>query len=201
MVYDDERLEVERKLKCKHGGGANGQRIGLIAWCLYDWASSAFSTIVATFVFPVYFTQMVARDPIEGATQWSYAVAGSSFAVALGAPALGAVADKTGRRKPWLLAFTLLTVVFHCGALAGGALAAVRLSGNGPVCCRRHDIWLFDDFLQRNASRHRAPRLCGTHLWLGLGAWLCGRPHVPRRGVVRVAEDGAAAIRPGGRAS
>lgn len=86
--------------------------VGLISWCLYDWANSAFSTIVTTFVFPVYFIQMVARDPIEGATQWSYAVAAAAFVVAIGAPALGAVADNLGGRKPWLLAFTLLTLVF-----------------------------------------------------------------------------------------
>jgi len=84
--------------------------VGLISWCLYDWANSAFSTIVATFVFPVYFTQMVARDPIGGATQWSYAVAAAALAVAIGAPALGAIADNMGRRKPWLFTFTLLTL-------------------------------------------------------------------------------------------
>jgi len=87
-------------------------KVGLISWCLYDWANSAFSTIVVTFMFPVYFIQMVARDPLRGATQWSYAVAAAAFVVAIGAPSLGAVADNMGRRKPWLLAFTLLTLAF-----------------------------------------------------------------------------------------
>lgn len=110
MVQDEERAGKTELASGQSGGGASARRAGLISWCLYDWANSAFSTIVATFIFPVYFTQMVARDPIQGATQWSYAVAAAALAAALGAPALGAVADNMGRRKPWLFAFTLLTL-------------------------------------------------------------------------------------------
>lgn len=89
--------------------------LGLASWCFYDWANSAFPTIVTTFVFSVYFTQAVAEDPIKGATQWSYAVAASALVVALGAPLLGAIADNLGRRKPWLFLFTLLTVLATSG--------------------------------------------------------------------------------------
>ena len=113
MAHDDDGAgETELASNQSGGGIAIRQRAGLVSWCLYDWANSAFSTIVATFVFPVYFTQMVARDPIQGATQWSYAVAAAAFVVAIGAPALGAIADNLGKRKPWLLAFTFLTLVF-----------------------------------------------------------------------------------------
>lgn len=112
MVQDEERAGKTELASSQSGGVASAQRAGLISWCLYDWANSAFSTIVATFVFPVYFSQMVARDPIQGATQWSYAVAAAALAVALGAPALGAVADNMGRRKSWLFAFTLLALAF-----------------------------------------------------------------------------------------
>jgi UMF1 family MFS transporter len=83
-------------------------RLGLASWCLYDWANSAFPTIVTTFVFSVYFTRAVADDPVDGAVQWSHSVTAAALAVVLGAPALGAIADGLGRRKPWLLAFTAL---------------------------------------------------------------------------------------------
>jgi UMF1 family MFS transporter len=86
-------------------------RLGLASWCLYDWANSAFPTIVTTFVFSVYFTRAVAEDPVDGAVQWSHSVTAAALAVVLGAPALGAIADGLGRRKPWLLAFTALTVL------------------------------------------------------------------------------------------
>ncbi|MFM9850336.1 MAG: MFS transporter [Hyphomicrobiaceae bacterium] len=90
---------------------AKVSRLGLASWCLYDWANSAFATIVTTFVFAVYFTQAVADNPVDGAVQWSYGVAAAGFMVVLGGPALGAIADCFGRRKPWLLTFTLLTAI------------------------------------------------------------------------------------------
>lgn len=86
-------------------------RLGLASWCLYDWANSAFPTLVTTFIFAVYFTQAVAENPVDGAVRWSYSVAAAGFMVVLGGPALGAIADCFGRRKPWLLMFTLVTVI------------------------------------------------------------------------------------------
>jgi UMF1 family MFS transporter len=89
--------------------GGEASRLGLASWCLYDWANSAFPTIITTFVFSVYFTRAVADNPVDGAVQWSHSVTAAALAVVLGAPALGAIADRLGRRKPWLLAFTALT--------------------------------------------------------------------------------------------
>ncbi|MDP7624337.1 MAG: MFS transporter, partial [Rhodospirillales bacterium] len=84
---------------------------GLVAWCLYDWANSAFPTVIITFVFAAYFTKGVAKDVVTGTSQWGWAMSISALAVGLLAPILGAVADKGGRRKPWLLVFTGLTVI------------------------------------------------------------------------------------------
>ena len=86
-------------------------RLALVSWCLYDWANSAFPTIVTTFVFSVYFTRAVADNPVDGAVRWSHSVIAAAVIVVLGAPALGAIADGLGRRKPWLLSFTVLSVV------------------------------------------------------------------------------------------
>ncbi len=94
-----------------HTATAKTSRLGLASWCLYDWANSAFPTIVTTFVFAVYFTQAVAENPVDGAVQWSHSIAAAALIVALGGPALGAIADCLGRRKPWLLIFTLLSLV------------------------------------------------------------------------------------------
>ena len=88
---------------------ARTSRLGLASWCLYDWANSAFPTIVTTFIFAVYFTKAVAENPVDGAVQWSYSVTVAALIVAFAGPALGAIADCLGRRKPWLLTFTLLT--------------------------------------------------------------------------------------------
>ena len=86
-------------------------RAGLVAWCLYDWANSAFPTVVTTFVFAAYFTKGVAADVVSGTAQWGYAISLSALSVAIAGPVLGAVADRGGRRKPWILVFTIITIV------------------------------------------------------------------------------------------
>ena len=84
---------------------------GLIAWCFYDWANSAFPTVITTFVFAAYFTKQVAPDTITGTNNWGVAISISALAVAISGPVFGAVADATGHRKPWLLAFTLIAAL------------------------------------------------------------------------------------------
>ena len=84
---------------------------GIAAWCLYDWANSAFNTVIGTFVFSVYFARGVYGDETGGSAVWAYALAAAGFAIVLLSPVLGAVADRVGRRKPWIAVFTLLTVI------------------------------------------------------------------------------------------
>ncbi|MGH6946799.1 MAG: MFS transporter [Kiloniellales bacterium] len=80
------------------------------AWCLYDWANSAYPTVIVTFVFSAYFARGVAETPEFGTVLWGNAISLSALAVALLAPVLGAIADQGGRRKPWMAAFTATAV-------------------------------------------------------------------------------------------
>jgi len=93
------------------GDAPRADRRGLAAWCLYDWANSAFPTVITTFVFAAYFTKGVAADVETGTSQWGVAMSLSALAVAVAGPVLGAIADHTGRRKPWLAAFTLVAAL------------------------------------------------------------------------------------------
>jgi len=86
-------------------------RLGQFSWALYDWANSAFSAVIITFVFATYFSQGVAADPVTGTAQWGWAMSASGIAIALASPVLGAIADAGGRRKPWLLVLTWLAVL------------------------------------------------------------------------------------------
>ncbi len=83
----------------------------LIAWCLFDWANSAFPTIVVTFITAAYVTKAVAPTPEQGTAAWGTAMGLSGLAVALLGPVLGAIADHGGRRKPWLAALSAITIV------------------------------------------------------------------------------------------
>ena len=86
----------------------------LVSWCLYDWANSAFPTVIITFVFATYFTGSVALDKVTGTAYWGYTMSLSALAVAIVAPIFGAIADNSGRRKPWLGFFTALCILASC---------------------------------------------------------------------------------------
>ena len=42
-------------------------RRSVFAWCLYDWANTAFSTVIITFIFGVYFARTMVGDETAGA--------------------------------------------------------------------------------------------------------------------------------------
>jgi UMF1 family MFS transporter len=82
----------------------------LAAWCLFDWANSAYFTLIVTFVFATYFTEGVAANPVEGTTQWGHATSVAGLLIALLAPVLGAVADQGRGRKLWAIVFSLVCI-------------------------------------------------------------------------------------------
>lgn len=83
----------------------------LLSWALFDWANSAFPTVIQTFVFAAYFTRRVAADETAGSAAWGTAVGTAGAVIAVSGPILGAIADQGGRRKPWLAWFTAVCVV------------------------------------------------------------------------------------------
>lgn len=99
------------------------------AWCLYDWANSAFATVILSAVLPVYFAAIAPlggipflRRTIPVTAFWSYTVAASMLLVAVVAPALGNLADRHALKKPLFIGFTLLGTV---------ATSLLVLAGNG----------------------------------------------------------------------
>ena len=90
----------------------------LIAWSLYDWASSPVPTLHATFIFSVFFTTAVM--PEGGTAAWAWMTSASALAVAMAAPFLGRFADARGAVR---LCLALATVM---GALATAGLWFVK---------------------------------------------------------------------------
>jgi len=90
-------------------------RKALFGWTMYDFANSSFTTLVVTFVYATYFTKGIAPDEITGTTLWSRAITISGLAVALLSPFFGAMADRSGHRKRYLLISTLVAV--FCAAM------------------------------------------------------------------------------------
>ncbi len=90
---------------------ANVSKKGIWGWMAFDWAAQPFHTLLVTFIFARYFATEVAPDAATGQTWWGTMFALTGLFIAFLSPVLGAIADATGPRKPWIAAFTLLTVV------------------------------------------------------------------------------------------
>lgn len=79
-------------------------------WALYDWGNSAFATTVMAGFFPVFFKQYWSHgaDVNMSTAQLGLGNSMASLFVALMAPVLGAIADKGGARKKFLIFFAYL---------------------------------------------------------------------------------------------
>ena len=99
-------------------------RRGILAWMLFDWANQPFQTLVLTFVFGPWFVAQAIGDPVAGQALWGWTSAIAGAIAAVLAPVLGAVADRTGARKAWVLAASVPYVVGCFGLwLAAPAMA------------------------------------------------------------------------------
>lgn len=87
------------------------------SWALFDWANSAFTTLVVTFIYSTYFSKAMAPDEATGTVWWSRAVSVSAVITALLSPIVGAAADKAGAHKRFL-GITVACCVSATAALA-----------------------------------------------------------------------------------
>ena len=94
-------------------GSEPPQRRALWAWALYDFGNSAFATTVMAGFFPVFFSQYWSAGVPAQDTTLRLGVANSlaSLVVALLAPMLGAIADRSPVTKKLLLGFATLGVI------------------------------------------------------------------------------------------
>jgi UMF1 family MFS transporter len=86
------------------------RRLGIAAWFLYDFADSAFPTVIGTFLFSVYFARGIVGDEITGTTYWTWTMAAAGVIGAILSPIFGAIADRAGPRKPWITVWMLLCI-------------------------------------------------------------------------------------------
>jgi UMF1 family MFS transporter len=86
-------------------------KLKIYSWMLFDWACQPVHTLIATFVFGPYFVQAVADNPVDGQALIGMAVTVSGIVVAMFSPVLGAIADQTQKRKPWIMLFSILFVI------------------------------------------------------------------------------------------
>ncbi|MDG3577611.1 MFS transporter [Rhizobium sp. YJ-22] len=83
---------------------------GVWGWMLFDWAAQPFFTVVTTFIFGPYFVARLTEDPVSAQAAWSNMATVSAIVIALLSPVLGAIADESGRRKPWIGVFAVIKI-------------------------------------------------------------------------------------------
>ncbi|PAU97843.1 MFS transporter [Paracoccus salipaludis] len=118
-------------------------------WWFFDFASQPYATLLLTFIFSIYFAEVArTRFVLEGMEPaqagagaqalWGWGLAASGMAIAVLAPILGAVADTTGRRMPWIWLFSGFYVAGAGGLWfltpdGGGLVLALACFGLGLI--------------------------------------------------------------------
>jgi MFS transporter, UMF1 family len=147
-----------------------------LAWALYDWANSAFATTVMAGFFPAFFRQFWSSGAESSVTTFRLGLANSAagLAIALLAPLLGAMADRGGHRKAFLLGWSLLGIGMTFAlyfvqqgdwALAATLFALATLGFNGGIVF--YDSLLLD--VARPADYDRVSSLGYSLGYLGGG--------------------------------
>lgn len=99
------------------------------AWCFYDWANSAYSLVITSTIFPIYYNVATRAQfggdtvtffgfPITNSVLFSYAISAAYFLIALMSPLLSGIADYGGKKRRFMQLFVLI-----------GSLACISLFG------------------------------------------------------------------------
>ncbi|TQR16209.1 MFS transporter [Psychrobacillus vulpis] len=85
------------------------------SWALYDWGSSAYSIIITTAVFPIFYKSSATAAGLDGNVSTAYlgyTIAIFTFILAMLGPILGTIADYRGMKKKFFTFFFVLGVTF-----------------------------------------------------------------------------------------
>ena len=75
----------------------------IFSWSIYDFANQPFTTLVITFIYGTFFTTVIAENEITGTILWSRGISITGIVVAILSPIMGAIADRGGYRKLYLM--------------------------------------------------------------------------------------------------
>lgn len=147
-----------------------------VCWSLYDFGSSAFNTLMVTFVFSRFYTDVIAGNHVSGTIWWGTALSVSAVIVAILMPVLGAVADYSGRKKLLLVLFSLQAIVFTLFLFfmgPGDAWPAALLFIAANVGFESANV-LYNAFLPEVSTPRTIGRVSGFGYFLGyIGGLLC----------------------------
>ena len=149
------------------------------SWAMYDWANSAFTTLVVTFIYSTYYGKAFWPTEEIGTNWWARGVAVSSIITALLSPILGAMADRGGARKRFMALALVVCVAataalaFISPAMANSAFIALAIFIVADIAYETGNVF-YNAFLTNIASPPRIGRVSGYGWALGyVGGLIC----------------------------
>ncbi|SVC91137.1 uncharacterized protein METZ01_LOCUS343991, partial [marine metagenome] len=142
------------------------QNIPVIAWITYDMGNTVFFTGVMGLLFPLWITKVMGGDD---------ATLGFTLAIAMAvvfiiSPVLGTISDQTGKRKSFLVVFTILFIA--SGLLIGTSDLEISIGffALGVVAIHTADIF-YNALLEDVSNSNNMGLIAGLGVGLGyLGA-------------------------------
>ena len=133
------------------------KRKPVLGWAFYDWANSAFATTVMAGFFPVYYSAITQEISAEDSQfYFNLTLAAASILIAISAPILGAISDRGGSRKKFLVFFASLGILMSAGLAwvhAGHWWMGLALYGFGTVGFSGANVF-YDSMLVDVAEDH-----------------------------------------------
>jgi len=109
----------------KNGPAGKGE---IFAWCWYDFANSAFVTVVVTVVGGVFFTKTICAGAEWAEFLWGAGLSVSAALAMVAGPFVGRWADRRASKKVVLVGVTLICVTGTAGfGMAGGVVVAMTV--------------------------------------------------------------------------
>ena len=148
----------------------------VISWCLFDFANSSYSAVIAAVIFSVYYARVIVGNSTgTGDLWWGRAISMSMLFIALSSPFLGGIADYAGLRKKLLALYTGVCIVAVCafsllvpGAVMTGfiliVLANIGMEGG---------LVFYNSFLPRIASEAYQGRVSSWGFSVGYAGSIC----------------------------
>ena len=154
---------------------SRGDGLKLFSWLLFDFANTSFSVMMVTFAFPLYFKNVICEGESFGDALWGASLGISMLVIALISPVLGAAADFSGRRKRFLLVFTLMSVVATAllGFTGPGYVLVASLLFIAANAGFEGGLVFYDAYLPEIASERSVGRVSGYGFAMGYLGALC----------------------------
>lgn len=139
-----------------------------ISWALYDFANSSYGLIILTFVFPIYYKEVIAGN-IYGDFYWGLIGTISILIAGLTAPVIGAIADYDSRKKNKFILFSIIAIIGTSALYFTGSNMLIIASLLFIATHIFYDLALilYDSFLPSVSSKETVGRISGLGYGLG----------------------------------